>query len=353
MIRNLKLKDIISTNSIDSILISDPISRLYFTGFKGTSGFGLITNDKNYFITDFRYKDQATSECTDFEVLITSNELTLDNIIASLNLTSVGYEDESMTVKSLYDLEEALPDTKFVPLGSELKSVRKVKDDHEISMIRKASSIADSAFEYILKILRHGMTEKEVALELEYFMRQKGASGTSFETIVASGLRSALPHGVATDKVIEIGDFVTMDFGCVYQGYRSDMTRTVVMGKASTKQREIYDIVLRAQVESLKEIKASVSCKHVDTVARNIITDAGYGENFGHGTGHSIGLELHEFPRFSQVDESILEVNHVMTDEPGIYIPDFGGVRIEDLVVVTENGYDCLSKSSKKLIEII
>lgn len=196
------------------------------------------------------------------------------------------------------------------------------------------------------------MKEKEVALELEMFMKKQGASAISFDIIVASGLRSALPHGRASDKVIENGDFVTMDFGCVFNGYCSDMTRTVVMGKASDKHKKVYETVLRAQEAALEAIKPGISGKEADKVARDIITGEGFGEYFGHGLGHGVGLEVHEAPRLAPIGEKILEKNMVVTDEPGIYIPEFGGVRIEDLIVVTDNGCERLSTSPKKLIEI-
>ena len=196
------------------------------------------------------------------------------------------------------------------------------------------------------------MTEKEVAAELEYSMKKHGAEGLSFSTIVASGLHSSMPHAIPTDKPIEKGDFVTMDFGCVYEGYCSDMTRTVVVGKADEKQKEIYEIVRRAQQNCLDHLRAGISGQEADGYAREVISDAGYGEYFGHGTGHSVGLVIHEEPRISPLDRTILRENMIETVEPGIYIPGFGGVRIEDMVVITADGYRNYAHSPKELIEL-
>jgi Xaa-Pro aminopeptidase len=192
----------------------------------------------------------------------------------------------------------------------------------------------------------------DVALELEYFMKKKGATGLSFDSIVASGKRSSLPHGVASDKIIEDGDFLTLDFGCVYNGYCSDMTRTIVVGKASERQKEIYNIVLNAQMRALENIKPGMTGFELDKIARDVIIDAGYGEYFGHGLGHGVGLEVHEMPNVNPNAQNTLLPGMIITDEPGIYIPDFGGVRIEDLIVITINGYEVLSSSTKKLIEL-
>jgi len=215
-----------------------------------------------------------------------------------------------------------------------------------------AARIADKAFNRICKLIKPGITERDIALELEFYMKKLGATSTSFTSIVASGERSALPHGTATDKKIKEGEFLTLDFGCVYNGYCSDMTRTVVIGKANERQREIYSVVLEAQEKALKYIKPGVKGCDVDRVARDIIKEKGFGQYFGHGLGHSLGLEIHESPRLSPTSNDILQEGMVVTDEPGIYIPDFGGVRIEDLVLVTATGFEVLSNSPKELIEL-
>ena len=218
--------------------------------------------------------------------------------------------------------------------------------------MRQAAAIADKGFLHVLDIVKPGMTEKELALELEFFMRKQGASGLSFTTIVASGIRSSMPHGVASDKVIEKNDMLTLDFGCMYNGYCSDMTRTFVVGTADERQKELYNIVLETQLKVLEAIKPGAHCKEIDALSREIIGGYGYGEFYGHGLGHGVGLEIHELPVLNGTSEFVLEENMVVTDEPGIYLPDFGGVRIEDTVLVTKDGYDLISRSTKEFIEI-
>jgi len=238
------------------------------------------------------------------------------------------------------------------PFSKTIKNPRRIKDKEEIRKIAQAEELGDRAFSYILDFIKAGKSEKEVAVELEFFMRRNGASKLSFDTICASGVRSAMPHGVASDKIIEKGDFVTLDFGCVLDGYCSDMTRTVVVGKATQRQKEIYEIVLKAQKSALDIVKAGILCKTADKVARDIIDNAGYKDNFGHGTGHSVGIEIHELPSLSPKSEDILEVGNVVSVEPGIYIEDFGGVRIEDLVQIMPDGIENLTKSKKNLLII-
>ncbi|MGP1406292.1 M24 family metallopeptidase, partial [Filifactor alocis] len=230
--------------------------------------------------------------------------------------------------------------------------LRAVKDEEEIDNLRQAAAIADKGFLHVLDIVKPGMTEKELALELEFFMRKQGASGLSFTTIVASGIRSSMPHGVASDKVIEKNDMLTLDFGCMYNGYCSDMTRTFVVGTADERQKELYNIVLETQLKVLEAIKPGARCKEIDALSREIIGGYGYGEFYGHGLGHGVGLEIHELPVLNGTSEFVLEENMVVTDEPGIYLPDFGGVRIEDTVLVTKDGYDLISRSTKEFIEI-
>ena len=227
-----------------------------------------------------------------------------------------------------------------------------IKTEQELEYLAMAESIGDKAFMKMLDIIKPGMTELEVAAELEYLLKKEGGEGLAFSTIIASGVNSSMPHAIPGDKKLEVGDFITMDFGCKYKGYCADMTRTVVLGKANEKQKEIYNIVLKAQLAALDAIKAGIPGKAVDKVARDIIEEAGYGAYFGHGLGHSVGLFIHEGPRLSMKEETILQPNMTETVEPGIYLPGFGGVRIEDMVVITENGYKNLAQSPKELIEI-
>jgi Xaa-Pro aminopeptidase len=225
-----------------------------------------------------------------------------------------------------------------------------IKTDAEIKILKVAADIADAAFKYILDFIRPGKTELEVSNELEFFMRRAGATSSSFDTIVASGYRSALPHGVASDKVIEIGDIVTMDYGCYYNGYVSDITRTVAVGEPDAKLREIYDVVLEAQLRGMAGIKPGLTGKQADAITRDYITEKGYGEYFGHSTGHGIGLEVHEGPGLSKKSDIILEPGMVVTCEPGIYIPGLGGVRIEDDTLITNELNEALTHSTKELI---
>lgn len=347
-----RFKEYLKEKNLDFAIVFKPENRRYLSGFTGTSGYVIITEDKELFVTDFRYVQQASNQCQGFEIIKHTDKKTIYDILNELNLKKLGFEDKFVTVSQYNDFNEKLNNIELYPLKDMLNRLRTIKDEDEIKEIEKAAQIADKAFEYICSVIKPGITEWEVALELEHFMKKKGASGTSFESIVASGKRSSLPHGVASHKVIEDGDFVTLDFGCVYNGYCSDMTRTVVVGSATDKQKDIYNTVLEAQKEALKHIKPGVTGYNVDKIARDIIKEKGYGDYFGHGLGHGVGLEVHEEPRLSPLGKETLCRNMVVTDEPGIYLPDFGGVRIEDLVVVTEEGCKVLSKSPKHLIEL-
>lgn len=337
---------------LDGAIIYKPENRRYVSGFTGTSGYALITLDRAIFITDFRYIDQSTKECIGYEVVKHSNERTIYSIINDLGIKKLGFEEDFVTYSQYKEFEKKLDSISLMPLEGSLSKLRTIKDQEEIELIQKAASIADEAFLHICDYIKEGMTEKEIALELETYMKKKGATGTSFDTIVASGIRSSLPHGVASDKIVEKGDFITIDFGCIYNGYCSDMTRTIVLGKASEKQKEIYSIVLEAQMKALEAIRAGITGIEADKVARDVIESKGYGQYFGHGLGHGVGLEVHEMPRLSPIGEDTLQPGMVVTDEPGIYIPDFGGVRIEDLLVITEDGHRVLSKSPKDLLEL-
>jgi len=339
---------------IDGFLVMHPKNRRYLSGFTGTSGTLLITQKQNILFTDFRYIEQANVQASDFQVIKHEFPLvkTINEVIQRLPLETLGFEADFVTYNQFQEFQKAFTGIKLSPQEGIVKKLRMIKDEDEIKCITKAAAIADAAFENILKVIKPGMKEIEVALELETFMRSQGASGTSFATIVASGKRSALPHGIASEKVIEKGDFVTMDFGCIYQGYCSDMTRTVVIGEPTEKQREIYKIVLEAQLLGLESVKAGLGAKEVDLVSRMYISQNGYGEYFGHGLGHGLGLEVHENPSLSPRDNTLLLENMAVTIEPGIYLPQWGGVRIEDLVIIKEMGHENLTRSPKNLIII-
>ena len=347
-----KIRSVLRERGLDGILLYKPENRRYASGFTGSVGYALITETDAIFIADFRYTQQAVSQCDGFEIIEMSNTKTIADILNSLRLHQLGIEEDFMTYGQFMKFKDRLENTYMIPLEGAILKLRSVKMPDEIKNIEKAAHIADKAFEHILKFIRPGLAESDIALELEFFMKKEGASKLSFDSIVASGKRSSLPHGVASDKIIEACDMITLDFGCVYNGYCSDMTRTVVLGKADNKQREIYDIVLKAQVTALEAVKPGITGAELDAVARGIIGDSGYGQYFGHGLGHGVGLEVHELPHVNVRGDVPMEPGMVITIEPGIYIPDFGGVRIEDLVVVTDSGYEVLSKSTKEFLEL-
>lgn len=351
--RLTKLRDFLTKQNLDAVIITKAENRQYFSGFSGTSGALVVTNADARLITDFRYIEQAKNQAQYFLIDEHGNSLLqkVAEVLHELNATKIGFEGDSFTYNEFSMLVEYLKHDKLKPIG--LDQLRVVKDNKEIELIKKAVEISDQAFLHILKVIKPGVSELMVAAELEHCMRKLGAEKPAFDTIVASGERGSLPHGLATDKIIIDGDFVTMDFGAVYQGYHSDITRTVCVGKASEKQRLLYDIVLKAQMMGVDLVKVGQSGKDVDADVRRYIMNAGYGKFFGHGLGHGVGLAIHELPRLSPSSTcDCLEENMVVTVEPGIYLPGFGGVRIEDTVLVTAQGAEILTKSSKQLIEI-
>ncbi len=346
-----RLKKLVSVIPANATLIFSPENLYYFSGFTGGEGMLYIDKSRLLLFTDSRYTVQARDEAPDFEVIDTA-QTSVSEFLKKQGDKAYGFEDDYVTFSKFASLKRISPKSVFSPVSSHIDKLRMIKDEHEISLIEKAANIADSAYNYILDKIAVGKTEREIALDLEYFMLRQGAEGLSFDTIAASGIRSCMPHGTATDKVIETGDFLTLDFGCKYKGYCSDMTRTVVVGKASDRQKEIYNTVLSAQKAALDTIRAGELAKAVDDAARGVIENAGYGKHFGHGLGHSLGLKVHESPSCSPKSSDILTENMLMTVEPGIYIDDFGGVRIEDLVCVTNDGCRNFTTSGKDLIEL-
>ncbi|WP_315114491.1 Xaa-Pro peptidase family protein [uncultured Clostridium sp.] len=347
------LRNSMKSKEIDGILLIGDHNRNYISGFTGDESYVIIGLEKSVFITDSRYTQQAKEQVEGMEIREYKGKIEdfLRDTIAELNIRKIGFEENIITYKNYIAYKESF-NCEMVPLEGIIEELRVIKDNDEIECIKKAASIADKAFDKILQFIRPGVSEKEVAVELEYWLKRYGGSGLSFPSIVASGERSALPHGEPTDKVIRMNDFVTLDFGCIYKDYCSDMTRTLVMGNASEKMLHVYNTVLKAQEEALKAIRPGLTGTDVDKVARDIITSEGYGKYFGHGLGHGVGREVHENPRISPAGSNVLKPGMVITDEPGIYIPNEFGVRIEDLVLVTEDGYEVLSKSPKNLIII-
>ena len=344
----------LNQNGIDGALVFSDVNRNYLTGFTGDDSYIVVTAKESIFITDSRYTEQARNEVSGFEVRQFSGGVFdyIKDLVKTLDIKNLGFEENFMTYSTYKELSDNLQGVSFVKLEGIIGKQREIKDKIEIANIERAASIADDGFSHILKFIKPGMTELSIGMELEFFMRSKGASGLSFPSIVASGKRSSLPHGTATGKIVEKGDFLTLDFGCVYNGYCSDITRTIVIGNASEKQKELYKIVLEANKEALKHVEPGITGEKLDLVARGIIEKNGFGEYFGHGLGHGVGMEVHERPYISKRGKDPLAAGMVLTDEPGIYIPGFGGVRVEDLVLVTDNGCSVLSKSNKELIEL-
>jgi len=349
---------------LDALLVTNLVNIRYLCGFTGSNGYLFATSGRCLFITDGRYKFQAAGEVHGAEIRIF---LTHKEVVGALQAEAaeekparIGYEGTHVTVVSggaawepppgLDKLETYFPDAELVPVQGLVEELRKVKDGGEIESIRKAAALGDKGFHYVLGKVKPGVTERELALDLEFYLRSIGAEAMSFDVIVAAGERSALPHAHPTDNSIGPGDFVLFDFGCVVDGYCSDMTRTVVMGPLDERHKEIYELVARSQSAGLEAVGPGISCGDVDAVARNVIDQAGHGEAFMHGLGHGVGLEIHEAPSLKKGFEELLKPGHVVTVEPGVYFEDWGGVRIEDLVAVTEDGVDVLCQAPRDLI---
>ncbi|QLK86087.1 Xaa-Pro peptidase family protein [Staphylococcus sp. 17KM0847] len=343
-------KQLLRDKNLDGLIILTDFNRRYLSGFSGTSGALLITQSEHILITDFRYIEQATTQADLYTIVQQKQNLytTLIEEIKQRKLKYIGFEGHLVP----YDTFETLNKEAYtlVSVGDAIEHIRTIKDHFEIEQIQKAADIVDKAYAYILTVAKVGMTEKELKALLESKMLHLGAEDTSFDTIVASGYRGALPHGVASDKVIESGDMVTLDFGAYYNGYASDITRTFAVGQPSDEMIKIYETVLKAQEAAVSKIKAGITGKEIDQVSRDIIAEAGYGENFGHSLGHGIGLEVHEAPALSPSADHLLKVNQCVTIEPGIYVKGLGGVRIEDDILIQENGGQRFTNSTKDLI---
>lgn len=348
-----KLRARFSELGIDGMLITNGYNRRYMTGFTGTAGVVLIGEKKAVFITDFRYVEQASRQINGYEIIQHMGSI-IDEVAkqaADLGIKRLGFEQDHLSFATYKSYENTVQ-AELVPVSGVVEKLRLIKSDAEIKILKEAAEIADAAFQHILSFIRPGIREIDVANELEFFMRKNGAISSSFDIIVASGYRSALPHGVATEKVIEKGEFVTLDFGAYYKGYCSDITRTVAVGEVSEELRSIYKIVLEAQLRGMTGIKPGMTGREADALTRDYITEKGYGDYFGHSTGHGIGLEVHEGPGLSVRTDTVLEPGMVVTVEPGIYIPGLGGVRIEDDTVVTKDGNESLTHSPKDLITL-
>lgn len=352
------LKKIMDELGAGGVLITDMINVRYFTGFTGTTGVALALGDRRYFFTDFRYEEQAKKQVVPrgFEMIREDRDpmKRVGEFIKSSGIKKLAIEDGSVTLAQYKGFNKNFGELEYTGIEDKFLKARMTKSGEEIDLIKEAARIADEAFSNIQGLIKEGVTEERLATELEYEMKKLGAEGPSFDTIVASNYRSAMPHGVASDKKLQKEGFVKFDFGCFYKGYTSDITRTVYLGEnPSEKHYEIYQVVKEAQQKAIDAVKAGMTTRDLDKVARDYITEKGYGENFGHGLGHGIGLEIHEYPYLSyKAEELVLEENMVVTIEPGIYIEGFGGVRIEDDVVVKKDGCEVLNKTTKEFVKL-
>lgn len=357
MTRINRALELMTRKQVDCVIIKDETTIRYLTGFTGDSSLLFLDRGEAVLITDGRYTEQAKAQMKLVQVLEYPNEAasTIWQAAASLvrngAYTRVGFDGAGYSFSDFSQLQQELAGSILESL--DFSGIRMIKDSRELDKLIKAASIADEAFYKLLDDIQPGRTERSLAARLEYYMRVLGGEKTSFDTIVASGDRSALPHGVASDKPVRVGDFVTFDFGTVYKGYCSDMTRTLVIGKAADWQKEVYGVVEAAQKQGLKAAQPGMTGRELDEIVRKEIVAGGYGKYFVHGTGHGVGLEIHEMPTISKRGTTVLETGMVFTIEPGIYIPGQGGVRIEDTVVLTEEGAKALNGVRKQLMEIV
>ena len=347
----LKIQRELPENS--ALLVSSVPNRFYLSGFESSDGYVLITEKKAYFLIDFRYFEKAKQTVSSCEVILANAPMKqIDELCRQNGIMKVYIESERMPLGAYKRLcgnisPEVSNSDKFDRL---IADERAVKTNKEIALIKQAQAMTDETFSYILGRIEKGRSERDIMLDMEFYMRRLGSEGVSFDFIVVSGKNSSLPHGVPTEKPLQDGDFITMDFGAVVGGYRSDMTRTVALGNVSDEQRAVYDTVLKAQTESIKAVKSGKKCCDIDKAARDIIYNSGYKGCFGHALGHSVGIEIHESPTFSPSCSAVLCPGMVITVEPGIYIENKFGVRIEDMIVVTDNGCEDITKSDRSLI---
>ena len=356
MTRLEKVRNFLKDENLNALVVLDELNQQYLSGFAFTDGLLLITMKRALLITDFRYYEMAQNEAyADFEIVMPEKRVdTIREVLADENCRRVGFEGDSVSFATYKKYCDNYPDCEFVSIGNAVEKLREIKDEAEIALMQKAQDITDFAFSELMKHINTNMTEIEVAAELEYFMRKSGASGFAFDTIAVSGDASALPHGTPRNVKLKQG-FLTMDFGAKYKGYCSDMTRTIVIGKADNEIKKLYNTVLEAQRLGLMAVKAGALCKDCDTAAREYIDSfKEYNGAFGHSLGHGVGLFIHETPRLSKMEnEHKLRVGEIVTVEPGIYLFGKYGCRIEDMVAVTENGNYNFTHSTKELIEII
>lgn len=347
-------RGIIESNMVDAFLVTKRENYIYLSGFDGTLAYLLITQAQMYIFVDFRYVEQANSQAKNCIVISYDSDVfkVINQVLQADRIRTLAFESCNVTYAQYESFLKSINVDNLVPLDDEIRNLRAVKDDYEIGEIQKAVKIADMAFEHILAYIKPGISEIEIAAEIEYNMRKNGAKGASFETIVASGERSSMPHGTATSKKLQQGDVIILDYGALFDDYCSDITRTVFLGQPRQELKDMYELVLKAQLEAIDSVKVGLKCNELDGVARNIIYSKGFDKNFGHGLGHGVGLEIHESPRLSPYCDSVIKANMVATIEPGVYVSGVGGVRIEDVIVIEDTGARILTKAPKEMIII-
>lgn len=352
--RQARVVDKLTSEGLDALLVTHLPNIRYLFNFTGSTALALITLEASHLIVDSRYLTQAKQETSGGRVILStrSNEEALVKLVAKLQLATLGFEARHLAYSSYHYLHDKLPSIKLLPSYFFVEEIRIVKDPFEVEKLRKALELTWETFNDMIPLVNVGVREKDLAIELEHRLLRAGAAKLSFDTIVASGYRSAMPHGKASPKKIEKNEFVTFDFGVYLDGYASDMTRTVFVGRPKRRERIIYQTVLDAMQRAIDGVKPGLTGRRIDQFARDHIGKAGFGKFFGHGTGHGIGLEVHELPFISKRGKSKVRQGMAFTIEPGIYIPDLGGVRIEDVVVVTESGCEVLTKYPKELVLI-
>ena len=347
------IRRILETKGLDALLITNAQNRQYISNFVGTAGTLLVTQREALLATDFRYVEQASKQTSGFEIIKGNGWDWLPQAASKLSLKTVGFESTDLSVHSFEKVKESLlqiksnPGPLLIPTVDIVETLRTIKAGEEISALQQSIDISDKAMDSVCPTIYAGLTEREVAWRMEKAMREYGADSKSFDTIVARGPNSAMPHHRASDDIIQLGDQVVIDMGALRDGYCSDITRTIFVGDPDDKFNQIYDLVLSAQLIAIETIQPGMTGQTGDSLARTVLNEAGYGDYFGHSLGHGIGLDVHELPRLSPNSQDVISENMVFSVEPGIYISGWGGVRIEDLVILTKDGAKQLSKAKK------
>lgn len=349
-----QLRRSLAEQELDAILVSQPENRRYLSGFTGSAGFLLITDQRAILATDFRYYEQVGREAPDFQLakIETRFEDLLPDLVAELEIGRLGFESEHATVHQLYHWSEVTGNVEWLPQRQAVERIRAVKEERELQALRRSVALTDAAFAHLLDVLEPGMTEQQAAWEIEVYMRTHGASKVAFNLTVAAGPNGALPHASASKHAIAEGEPIVIDIGCIVDGYCSDMTRTICLGQPDSRYLEVWQIVHRAQETAEASLRAGMTGIEADALAREVIEKAGYGDNFGHGLGHGVGLAVHEMPWANPRDDNVLEAGMLLTVEPGIYLPGRFGVRIEDLVIIREEGAEVLTQSPKRAVSL-